>query len=79
MDVVETPQSGSDIRQRRVPLEESAPALPPLATGVLIALCTVKLLLHILTSLRHYGYFRDELITSTWDAISTGGMSIRRL
>jgi hypothetical protein len=61
MAVVDTPQSGSDDRQRTLHLEESAPALPPLATGVLIALCTVKLLLHIFTSLRHYGYFRDEL------------------
>ena len=37
------------------------PALPPLALGVLISLCTAKLLLHIFTSVRHYGYFRDEL------------------
>ena len=37
------------------------PALPPLALGILISLCTAKLLLHIFTSLRHYGYFRDEL------------------
>ncbi|MGA8541527.1 MAG: glycosyltransferase family 39 protein, partial [Terriglobales bacterium] len=36
-------------------------ALPPLAVGILIGLCAVKLLLHIFTSLRHYGYFRDEL------------------
>jgi hypothetical protein len=35
--------------------------LPPVATGILIGLCIVKLLLHILTSLRQYGYFRDEL------------------
>jgi len=35
--------------------------LPPLALGIMIALCAAKLLLHILTSLRHYGYFRDEL------------------
>ncbi len=32
-----------------------------MATGVVIALCTAKLLLHVLTSMRHYGYFRDEL------------------
>src|SRR5271157_3335697 len=32
-----------------------------LAIGVLIALCAAKLLLHIFTSVRHYGYFRDEL------------------
>jgi dolichyl-phosphate-mannose-protein mannosyltransferase len=35
--------------------------LPPLAAGIVIALCGVKLLVHIFTSLRHYGYFRDEL------------------
>jgi len=29
--------------------------------GILIGLCTAKLLLHIFTSVRHYGYFRDEL------------------
>ena len=27
----------------------------------MIALCSAKLLIHIFTSLRHYGYFRDEL------------------
>ena len=37
------------------------PELPPLALGILISLCTAKLLLHIFTSVRHYGYFRDEL------------------
>src|ERR1700730_19099000 len=37
------------------------PALPPLALGILLTLCTAKLLLHIFTSARHYGYFRDEL------------------
>jgi Dolichyl-phosphate-mannose-protein mannosyltransferase len=35
--------------------------LPPLATGAVITLCALKLLLHIFTSVRHYGYFRDEL------------------
>ena len=35
--------------------------LPPLAVSILISLCTAKLLLHIFTSVRHYGYFRDEL------------------
>jgi hypothetical protein len=35
--------------------------LPPLAVNILISLCTGKLLLHIFTSVRHYGYFRDEL------------------
>ena len=36
-------------------------ALPRLAVGAMIALCSAKLLIHIFTSLRHYGYFRDEL------------------
>ncbi len=41
---------------------ERAPArLPQLATGTLIALCAIKLVLHLFTSVRHYGYFRDEL------------------
>lgn len=35
--------------------------LPALALSSLIALCAAKLLLHIFTSVRHYGYFRDEL------------------
>jgi nicotinamide riboside transporter PnuC len=35
--------------------------LPRLAIGVVIGLCAAKLLLHIFTSVRHYGYFRDEL------------------
>jgi len=35
--------------------------LPQLAVGALVALCTCKLLLHLFTSVRHYGYFRDEL------------------
>ena len=39
----------------------SADGLPPLAVSVLIALCAAKLLLHLFTSVRHYGYFRDEL------------------
>src|SRR3984893_14735448 len=41
--------------------ERDNPALPRLAVGILISLCAVKLLLHIFTSVRHYGYFRDEL------------------
>ena len=41
--------------------EGRTPALPPLAIGIVMALCAAKLLLHIFTSLRHYGYFRDEL------------------
>src|SRR5271157_343130 len=32
-----------------------------LAIGVLIVLCVCKLLLHLFTSVHHYGYFRDEL------------------
>ncbi|MFZ3245621.1 MAG: glycosyltransferase family 39 protein [Candidatus Acidiferrales bacterium] len=36
-------------------------AIPPLAIGVLIALCAAKFLLHAFTSLHRYGYFRDEL------------------
>ena len=47
-------------------------ALPPLAVGILIALCAAKLLLHIFTDLRHYGYFRDELY---YLATSIGDMS----
>jgi len=35
--------------------------LPRLDVGILIALCAAKLLLHLFTSVRHYGYFRDEL------------------
>ncbi len=39
----------------------AAAALPRLAVGVMASLCAVKVLLHIFTSVRHYGYFRDEL------------------
>ena len=42
------------------PKIDDAP-LPHLAVGVLLALCATKLLLHLFTSVRHYGYFRDEL------------------
>lgn len=35
--------------------------LPRLSTGVLIVFCAAKFLLHFFTSVRHYGYFRDEL------------------
>lgn len=38
-----------------------ASTTPPLAITILAALCAAKLLLHLLTSVRHYGYFRDEL------------------
>jgi len=39
----------------------TSPELPPLAVGVMVAICAVKVLLHVFTSVRHYGYFRDEL------------------
>jgi hypothetical protein len=58
-----TSQSGSD-RANGDRLHDERPAvaaLPPVAVGVLIGLCAVKLLLHIFTSVRRYGYFRDEL------------------
>jgi hypothetical protein len=35
--------------------------LPRLAVGAMAAMCAAKVLLHIFTSVRHYGYFRDEL------------------
>jgi len=35
--------------------------LPLLATTPMIALCATKFLFHLLTSIQHYGYFRDEL------------------
>jgi hypothetical protein len=35
--------------------------LPRLATTPMIALCSAKFLFHLLTSIQHYGYFRDEL------------------
>jgi hypothetical protein len=41
--------------------EARSTRLPQLATGVLITLCAIKLALHLFTSVRHYGYFRDEL------------------
>jgi 4-amino-4-deoxy-L-arabinose transferase-like glycosyltransferase len=47
--------------QTSISEKSSEPDIPPLALGILIALCAAKLLLHIFTSLRHYGYFRDEL------------------
>jgi len=47
--------------QTNISQQENSFASPPVALGILIALCAAKLLLHILTSLRHYGYFRDEL------------------
>src|SRR6202167_4951242 len=50
-------RSNNDWRHADRPIS----ALPPLAVGILIGLCATKILLHIFTSLRHYGYFRDEL------------------
>jgi len=47
---------GASFRERRL-----SNGLPPLAIGALVVLCAIKLLLHVFTSLRHYGYFRDEL------------------
>src|SRR5208282_5223065 len=62
MAVADSAQSGSDhLDQDHLDRERRSPALPPLAVGFLIGLCTAKLLLHIFTSVRHYGYFRDEL------------------
>src|ERR1051325_9430598 len=39
----------------------SSRTVPPFATAIATALVVAKLLLHGFTSLRHYGYFRDEL------------------
>src|SRR6266436_5238789 len=35
--------------------------MPRVAIPILVALCTATLLLHLFTSVGHYGYFRDEL------------------
>jgi hypothetical protein len=40
---------------------EEPERLPRLDRTVLLFLCSAKLLLHLLTSVRNYGYFRDEL------------------
>src|SRR5512140_2637265 len=50
-----------DQSPERLQEEQSRGSLPPLDRSILIALCAAKLLLHLLTSVRHYGYFRDEL------------------
>ncbi|HSP35811.1 MAG TPA: glycosyltransferase family 39 protein [Thermoanaerobaculia bacterium] len=42
-------------------MERRSNALPRVDVPVLVALCTAKLLLHVFTSVQHYGYFRDEL------------------
>jgi hypothetical protein len=57
MDGAGTAESVSD----ELGEERRGRALPALAVGILVGLCTAKLLLHIFTSVRHYGYFRDEL------------------
>jgi hypothetical protein len=53
-----TPAPGIDSAYNET---NSTGPLPRLAIGVLVALCAAKLLLHLFTSVRHYGYFRDEL------------------
>lgn len=40
---------------------QSTESTPRLAVEILIVLCAAKFLLHLFTSVRHYGYFRDEL------------------
>jgi hypothetical protein len=45
----------------RQPVAVESKALPQLAWSALIVLCAAKFLLHWFTSVRHYGYFRDEL------------------
>ncbi|MGC1105330.1 MAG: glycosyltransferase family 39 protein [Candidatus Acidiferrales bacterium] len=42
-------------------VDNASEPLPRLAVGVLIALCAIKFLLHLFTSIHRYGYFRDEL------------------
>jgi 4-amino-4-deoxy-L-arabinose transferase-like glycosyltransferase len=50
------------VAQERIGREAAGSGvLPRLDAGILIALCAAKLLLHLFTSVRHYGYFRDEL------------------
>ncbi|HEV8433298.1 MAG TPA: glycosyltransferase family 39 protein [Thermoanaerobaculia bacterium] len=39
----------------------SETARPPLAWRAMLVLCAAKLAIHLATSVRHYGYFRDEL------------------
>lgn len=41
--------------------QQYPPVLPRLEVKILLTLCTIKLLLHIFTSVLRYGYFRDEL------------------
>jgi hypothetical protein len=41
--------------------DEAARTIPSVDMWLLMSLCSVKLLLHVFTSVRNYGYFRDEL------------------
>src|SRR5271155_45861 len=56
-----SPSAPNRLDNSRMRDEYSGATLPPLAVGILIALCAAKILLHIFTSVRRYGYFRDEL------------------
>ena len=60
MDAVKTSTAAPDSHSAQGEAQH-VESLPPLAVPVLVALCTIKLLLHLFTSVRHYGYFRDEL------------------
>jgi Dolichyl-phosphate-mannose-protein mannosyltransferase len=60
LHVLRTYHSAPDIYSPYREANSTGP-LPRLAVGVLVALCAAKLLLHLFTSVRHYGYFRDEL------------------
>jgi hypothetical protein len=60
LDTVKTVTAAPDSHSAQGEAHQ-AESLPPLAVPVLVALCTIKLLLHLFTSVRHYGYFRDEL------------------
>jgi hypothetical protein len=42
-------------------VQSTESARPPVAAGALAVLCAAKLLLHVVTSVQRYGYFRDEL------------------
>src|SRR5690349_16745025 len=47
---------------RLFPVQTSSEhSLPRVPLAIVLALCAVKLALHVFTSVRHYGYFRDEL------------------
>jgi hypothetical protein len=51
----------ADSAFNRLREQDGSLVLPASAVSSVIVLCAVKLLIHIFTSLRHYGYFRDEL------------------